>query len=253
MGKAKLGCCWSIILAGACLYLSVTGQAEAGERLDQANRPRAQVRIFNLARVPERDLVRAEAEAGRIFGDGGMDVFWTQGDVNYRSSLVTDFSATPSNAACIGDTTRNELRVQLLAHVPRGMPAGTLGFSLPCAKSGIDSTVFIDQCEAVSYHVGPTFARVLGVVIAHELGHVLLRSQQHSALGLMRARWDKSAWLSAAAGQVQVEGNEARRMRAELLRLEALGAAATNPAIDVHFSNQSSATDLELASVRRLR
>jgi hypothetical protein len=86
----------------------------------------------------------------------------------------------------------------------------------------MDSTIFVDQCETVSYLMGPTFARVLGDAIAHELGHVLLRSGQHSGSGLMRARWDKAAWLNAAAGQVRMDQDEARRMRIELFRMEEL-------------------------------
>jgi hypothetical protein len=34
-----------------------------------------------------------------------------------------------------------------------------------------------------------TLGRVLGRALAHEIGHYLLRSRQHSATGLMRARW----------------------------------------------------------------
>lgn len=229
MVKAKVGC-WSLVaLASTCLYLSIGRQVNAEDGPSQAIRAQAQVRIFNLARVSKRDLVRAKAEVGRIFADGGIDVHWAEGDLHDRSSLAADFSATNSQAGCTGEANRNELRVQLLAHLPHGMPAGTLGFSLPCAKFGMDSTIFVDQCEAVSYQMGPTFARVLGDSIAHELGHVLLRSGQHSASGLMRARWDKAAWLNAAVGQVQMDQDQAQRMRIELLRMEELSLIAASP------------------------
>ncbi|HEY7305461.1 MAG TPA: hypothetical protein VH601_15160 [Bryobacteraceae bacterium] len=220
MVKAKVRCSSSVALAGACFYLSISGQVKAEDGPGHAIRAQAQVRIFNLARVPERDLVRAKAEVGRIFADGGIDVHWAEGDLHDRSSLAEDFSAANSEAGCTGEANRSELRVQLLAHLPYGMPAGTLGFSLPCAKFGMDSTIFVDQCEAVSYQVRPTFAKVLGDAIAHELGHVLLRSGQHSGSGLMRARWDKATWLNVAVGQVRMDQDEARRMQIELLRME---------------------------------
>ncbi|HEX4748171.1 MAG TPA: hypothetical protein VH302_01395 [Bryobacteraceae bacterium] len=229
MVKAKVGCWSSVALASACFYLSVSGQVKAEDGPGQAIRAQAHFRVFNLARVPERDLVRAKAEVGRIFADGGIDVHWAEGDLHDLSSLAVDFSATNSQAGCTGEANRSELRVQLLAHLPHGMPAGTLGFSLPCAKFGTDSTIFIDQCEAVSYQIGPTFARVLGDAIAHELGHVLLRSGQHSRSGLMRARWDEAAWLNAAVGQVRMNQDEARRMRIELLRMEEPSLIAASP------------------------
>ncbi|HEY3456172.1 MAG TPA: hypothetical protein VGK64_16460 [Bryobacteraceae bacterium] len=222
MVKPKVGSWWSLVLAGTCFCVSVSGQLHADDVPGQAIRTEAQIRVFNLACVGERDLMRAKAQAGRIFADAGIDMHWAEGDVHNRSSLVTDFSANNFQAGCTGEANRSELRVLLLAQLPRGLAAGTLGFSLPCAKSGVDSVIFVDQCEAVSYQIGPTFSNVLGHAIAHELGHVLLRSEQHSASGLMRARWDKAAWLNAAAGRVRMDQDEARRMRAELLRLEAL-------------------------------
>lgn len=229
MVKAKVGCWSSVALASACFCLSISGRVHADDGPGQTIRARARVRVFNRARVHERDLVRSKAEVGRIFADGGIAMHWAEGDLDDRSSLATDFSASNSQAGCTGEANRSELRVQLLAHLPHGMPAGTLGFSLPCAKFGMDSTIFVDQCEAVSYQVGPTFARVLGDAIAHELGHVLLRSGQHSGSGLMRARWDKAAWLNAAVGQVRMDQDEARRMRIELLRMEELSPIATSP------------------------
>ena len=229
MVKPKVGSRrWSLVLAGTCFYVSVSGQIHADDVPGKAIRVQAQIRVFNLARVGGRDLLRAKAQVGRIFADGAIDVRWAEGDVHNRSSLVTDFSANNSQAGCTGEANRSELRVLLLAHLPRGLPAGTLGFSLPCAKSGVDSTIFVDQCEAVSYQIGPTFSSVLGHTIAHELGHVLLRSERHSASGLMRARWDKAAWLNAAVGQVRMDQDEARRMRTELLRLEALSLIASS-------------------------
>jgi hypothetical protein len=103
---------------------------------------------------------------------------------------------------------------------------GTLGFSLPCAKFGIDSTVFIDHCERVTYQTPISFRIVLAYAMAHELGHVLLRSREHSQTGLMRAVWDKNAWLRATARGISLDRNEAARMQIELFRMESLSPAA---------------------------
>jgi hypothetical protein len=228
MFKGKAG--YLLAVVGACCCLSLGAQAAPPEGERELTRPILQIRIFDVAGVSAGDLVRAEGHVDRIFGDAGIKVSWAQGNLDNPQSLTTDFSENSSRAGvCLSEGNRTEVRVQLLAHAPTGVSPGTLGFSLPCARLGIDSTIFVEQCEseAVSYKVGPTFSTVLGHAIAHEVGHVLLRSSQHSASGLMRARWDQAAWLNAALGRVQMDADEARRMRRELFRMEALSLTAT--------------------------
>lgn len=115
-----------------------------------------------------------------------------------------------------------ELSFQLLPHAPQGVATGTLGFSLPCAAFGIDSTIFIDKCEAVTYQTLASFSKVLAYTIAHELGHLLLRSNEHSPTGLMRAQWDKASWIRATVAGIPIDPEQARRMRIELSRRESL-------------------------------
>jgi hypothetical protein len=47
--------------------------------------------------------------------------------------------------------------------------------------------------NASNHHV--SISRVLGQVIAHELGHLLLPSNSHSERGLMRAKWNLRSGL----------------------------------------------------------
>ena len=98
--------------------------------------------------------------------------------------------------------------MRLLPHAPAGLATGTLGYSLPCAGFGIASTIFIDQCEGVTYQPATSFHKVLAYAIAHELGHVLLPSGEHSRASLMRARWDKAAWLRATVKGIPLEREE---------------------------------------------
>ena len=179
-----------------------------------------QIRIFDLARISRRDLARAEDEVTSIFAEAGMDVNWATGSLEDRASLVTDFSANNSTSTgCKAASHARELRLQLLAHAPQGVDARILGFSLPCAAFGIDSTIFIDNCEGVTYQTPVSFTKVLAYAIAHELGHVLLRSAEHTQTGLMRARWDKADWVFAAVRGIKIDREQGRRMRLELFRM----------------------------------
>ncbi len=182
-----------------------------------------QVRLFNLARVPRSDLSGAEREVAEIFAQADMEVHWSEGALDDRASLITDFSTNKaSGATCKVANHTPGLSIQLQPHAPRGLGIGTLGFSLPCAAFGIDSTIYIDRCEDVTYETPASFSKVLAYAMAHELGHVLLRSGEHTPTGLMRANWDKAAWLRAALRGIPIDREQARRMRLELSRMESL-------------------------------
>lgn len=182
-----------------------------------------QVRVFNLTHVPDRDLSRAEAEIAGIFAGADIAVHWAEGSLDDRAPLAMDFSNNNSSpAGCRAPGSLRELRVQLLPHAPRGIAFDTLGFSLPCARFGIDSTIFIDHCERVTRYMPATFTTVLAYSIAHELGHVLLASAHHSTGGLMRGVWDSKAWLGAMRGDIRIDREQARRMRMRLFSVESL-------------------------------
>ncbi|MFL6351639.1 MAG: hypothetical protein ACJ74Z_07290 [Bryobacteraceae bacterium] len=220
MFKAKVQVLLAAGFASACASVSLGSQTDSADGDSASRTQQVQIRVFNLARVPRRDLSRAESEVTRIFAEAGMGVHWVDGALDDNVSLVTDFSGKNSTATgCKVASQARSLSVRLLPHAPQGLAAGTLGFSLPCAAFGIDSTIFVDRCEGVTYQTPASLNKVLAYAIAHELGHVLLRSSEHSLAGLMRARWDKAAWQRAAVEGIPIDRQQARRMRMELARM----------------------------------
>lgn len=59
-------------------------------------------------------------------------------------------------------------------------------------------------------------ALVLGSVLAHEIGHALLKHGGHSAEGLMRAPWNANDWQRAALGLLLFSGAETAAIRATI-------------------------------------
>jgi hypothetical protein len=221
MFKAKVRFVLAAALGNVCVSVSLGSQPDLRDQNFTSAKQQVQIRVFNLARVPKRDLSRAEGEVSRIFAEVDMEVHWSEGALDDGASLITDQSANnTSPAGCRVARHARELRLQLLPHTPPGFATGTLGFSLPCAAFGIDSTIFVDKCEGVTYQTLASFSKVLAYTMAHELGHVLLRSSEHSPTGLMRARWDKTAWQHAALESIPIDREQARRMRIELSRME---------------------------------
>ncbi len=229
MFKARVQFVLAIALANACVSVSLGSQADSADRDRAIAKQQVQIRVFNLARVPRRDLFRAEDEATRIFAEADIEVHWAEGALDNPASLITDQSSNnTSPAGCKAARNARELRLQLLLHAPQGVATGTLGFSLPCAAFGIDSTIFVDKCEGVTYQTLASFSKVLAYAMAHELGHVLLRSSEHSPTGLMRARWDRASWIRAAVAGIRFDREQARRMRIDLSSMESLAATESS-------------------------
>ena len=68
-----------------------------------------------------------------------------------------------------------------------------LGFSLIDRQqhTGVLATVYVDQVASLARESGVDGSLLLGRAIAHEIGHLLIGTNQHSIKGVMRARWTR--------------------------------------------------------------
>jgi hypothetical protein len=85
-----------------------------------------------------------------------------------------------------------DIRLRITGSAPSSLPKSELAFSLPSVHTGTDITIFYDRVKRVSEDVEIDSASVLGLVMAHEIGHMLLRSKKHSPTGIMKSPWTKS-------------------------------------------------------------
>ena len=188
--------------------------------------------IYDSEHVGAKTLARAERTAATILQTAGIESSWASGPVRDLSNLGMDFSAYPQSD-CEHRPTSDILRVQILPRAPAGVALQTLGYSLPCAKGGVQVTIFADRTANVSAMGGPTFGRVLGYAIAHELGHVLLHSGAHDAAGLMKDIWSKRDWQRAAVSIIAFSPAEGRRI-AELNQRVADGGSSELALLQPH-------------------
>jgi hypothetical protein len=135
------------------------------------------IRVYDSADVRPHDRARAIRDAGQILGGAGLPVEWR------------DCPAVgPVARRCRETPTRTELIVRLV-RAPGA--AGVLGESLIDVERGRGTlaTVFVNRIEALARQVDVDDAWMLGRVIAHEVGHLLLGHNGHSPSGLMREFW----------------------------------------------------------------
>jgi len=163
-------------------------------------------------------LAEAEEVATGIFREAGLETRWAD------SVLTTENDR--GNFA--GHSTFNLADIQLSV-LPRemsdrlGLPNNVMGV-VPGADAQIayvfDSTVeALFQTTLSAYRTGHIDRRVsesqiLGIAIAHELGHLLLNLQGHSARGIMRGEWGLFDLRNAADGMLLFTPQQAEVLRA---------------------------------------
>jgi hypothetical protein len=115
--------------------------------------------------------------------------------------------------------------------------ASALGLIVGSPKSGNLSSVYIFDAVAHKLAFEEGFADrtpLLGYAIAHELGHILLRQNNHSHTGIMQARWDHKALQKAFACVLGFVCNEPARIRAEVeMRLQNPGNKLLTPPVSI--------------------
>jgi hypothetical protein len=140
------------------------------DRSDQTGTPTAVVRLDNVALVPADYLGFAESRATEVFSRIGVHVTWIDEETAFREHLRPPFTVVLINAG-----------TQLLT---RSAVVDALGFADPGVSR---AHVIYDRVEALTARSQRSAASLLGDVIAHELGHLMLPSPRHSARGIMRS------------------------------------------------------------------
>jgi hypothetical protein len=163
--------------------------------------------VYDAGAVGPKTLDRTERLAAAIFSASGLQSSWRAASKADSEILRTDFTARPTSE-CLTVPIPAILRVKIFRRAPAGLPARALGFSLPCAREGVQVAIYADRVANLSETGGPTFCRVLAYAIAHELGHVLLHSVRHENTGLMKGVWSKSDWQRAAVSIVSFSPGE---------------------------------------------
>ena len=184
--------------------------------------PATQVRIAirNDARAPEKVLTQATAEASRIFRQAGVDTVWI---VCHSSKAGTN---TQPDCHSPRDPTHLSLRI-----VPWLSQLGDSTFGVAfLSDQGVSAygDVFYPLVEKLHSDCDVSLSRVLGYVMAHEIGHLLMGLHSHSALGIMQSHWQGEALRQIGMGTLLFTTEQAQSMR-EKLFTKSEDAVATAP------------------------
>lgn len=198
-------------LLGSCTMLLLLA-TNAATRTKELAAGTLTLSIFKDASVPAEVLSQAESRAARILFQAGIPVEW----LNCQSggSHVPDQFDQPSPCSSIAYPSHLSVRILSSGKLPRQDIFGE-AFANNEGK-GTHINIYYGYLQS-SLHKVLAEGELLGYVIAHEVGHLLLGTDSHDREGIMQARWEEAQLRDAARGNLQFTPQEAALMRKALL------------------------------------
>jgi hypothetical protein len=180
------------------------------------------VRLYNYAGVPSQTLESAKAEASAILGQAGVEVQWAECRIREDEA--------GKDPACSMPLTPTDLEIRLLdQRMTKGIPTTRhcLGYALLAPGANSIAGVFFHRAIDLEKSNLAIRSAILGAMMAHEVGHLLLEQAGHSNTGIMRARWGDDDLKQIARGRLWFTAEQARRITVTISRRRARSLGGT--------------------------
>ena len=177
------------------------------------------ITVYDKAQTRQQVIEDVNDQLRRIFRHAGIEADIAAGDpASAEASLVVyRHGQSQSESPYMTCRGRRDIAVDILPATPPGMREQMMAFALPCAEVGLNVRVFADRVSDLASVQHRPYAIVLAHVIAHECGHVLLRTNAHGTYGLMARVWETYEFELLKLGHMMFFTREqSQRMRATL-------------------------------------
>lgn len=177
--------------------------------------------VVDYAGVKTKELAEAEQVAAAIFLKAGVRSSWA----DVRNAGSSAFEDQPEAGICV-----IYVHVQSSAIADKnGLSNSVMGLA---PGSGPDRQlvyVFYDRVKALAERqvaasvtgdidVPASQSHILGAMIAHEIGHILLNMPSHSKTGIMRGPWNLGDLRDVAYGALYFTEPQATAIKTEVIR-----------------------------------
>jgi hypothetical protein len=112
------------------------------------------------------------------------------------------------------------LDAAILSQAPPSVAKATFGTALRDKQTLL---IYYDRITRFSKLLNMPADLVLALALVHEIGHLLLDSDEHTPVGVMRAEWGQSDLNAVRQSQLRFTPEEIRRMRVKLERHRSKG------------------------------
>lgn len=178
--------------------------------------------VYDYADARRSVLSEAERTATGILGKAGVETVWVD---------CPRDNASPTNPACVASPDPTHLILRVL---PDSMSKGlqqvhgdAMGFTALGERFNCNAWIFYGGVKDFSLEQQLTLERLLGAVIAHELGHLLLGENVHASAGLMHGYWTNRELLDIESSRMIFSETESERIQSGVIaRYQALSLVA---------------------------
>ena len=183
-----------------------------------ANAAELRITVYDKANLSKSVSQETFAELRRIFRQSKIDVQLLAGDPSMDEASTMTYTEWPrrgheEEVAC---RARRDIALDIVGVAPPGLSSKVLGMAQPLARTGLNVRIFNDHVRDAAIRQNRTHSNVLAHAIAHEIGHVLLRSSSHADWGLMSSVWTAKEYGWMTNGGLFFTGNQSRKMLANL-------------------------------------
>ena len=199
-------------LAGVDHVAATNSQAMSGEGKVQIT-----VHVSNRVHMPAGRLSQSETVATQILRQPGVLVVWLD-------CTVTGANDEPQPACDrpLGQTDLILNFVDEIRSLSPKMKEETLGFAMVPGDGEQGNTAYISVQRArdMARECVTPMEIILGLAAAHEIGHLLMGSGEHSRAGVMRARWDAKDLILAVKGDLRFTDDQIKKLNAGAIARE---------------------------------
>jgi hypothetical protein len=192
---------------GFIVTLGLAGVGQPASAADQAGPVTIPLWIRNTAQVPDDVLTGAQTEVTKIYRQAGVETMWLAPTSSFAN---TEANRGPWLTIAILSRDQAQLLNPAITRDGVGVAPATP------ARRGHVAYVFYHRVEKLTGGNGLNLAQVLGISMAHEIGHLLLPYRAHAPTGLMRANWSKADLQLAQRSQLFFTAKQGELIRSRM-------------------------------------
>jgi hypothetical protein len=182
---------------------------------DERQRLQLTIRLSDYSGSPSTAVEKARRAAEMPFGVAGIHLRWLD-------CPITAGSQAAPVPECDAPSRPTDLRVIVLPErMARKMAARSGQFGMAILNDGgfsNHSYVFAERALNMATESRGQWKTILGHLVAHEIGHLLLGTNGHSQTGIMRSNWKSADIKAAMMGRLSFTPDQVHRIRGEVLR-----------------------------------
>lgn len=208
----------------ACAILATACSSSAWAGSPDTSGASVTLRVYNYANASRTILLASETETAGILARAGITARWID--------CPTSHAAWQDFPECHLPRTGADYMVSILPQAMSSLVPKTgdpLGNADDTDLDPRRAAIFYDRIRALAGGDTAPFQVLLGRVMAHEVGHLLLGRNAHARTGIMKAAWSDGE-LSGQAGSAMVfTAAQALRMKARIETRMAATAESSEP------------------------